>query len=101
MANEVQANGWTAVPISGKQIIEARRPISPPDPVKIEDVHFPLEDPIIVEAQSFVKRQLSPEAYNHSMRVYYWGTISSVLRNSSGAMIDSTHRTSHREAAVP
>jgi cyanamide hydratase len=75
MANEVQANGWTAVPVSGKQIIEARGAISSPGPLKIKDVHFPLEDPIIVEAQSFVKGKLSPEAYNHSMRVYYWGMI--------------------------
>jgi cyanamide hydratase len=82
MENEVQANGWTAVPVSGKQIIEARGPISPPDPVKVEDVHFPLDDPIIVEAQAFVKRQLSPEAYNHSMRVYYWGTVFQALRNT-------------------
>ena len=82
MANEVQANGWTAVPVSGKQIIEARGPISPPNPVKVEDVHFPLEDPIIVEVQSFVKRQPSPEAYNHSMRVYYWGTVFKALRNT-------------------
>lgn len=75
MPNEVQTNGWTAVPVSGKQIIEARRPISPPDPVEVEDVPFPSEDPIIVEAQSFAQKQLSPEAYNHSMRVFYWGTF--------------------------
>lgn len=75
MSNEVQANGWTAVPVSGKQIVEARKPTSPPDPVKVEDIHFPSEDPIIVEAQSFAQKHLSTEAYNHSMRVFYWGTF--------------------------
>jgi cyanamide hydratase len=78
MSNELQANGWTAVSVSGKQIIEARGPISPPDPVKVEDVHFPSEDPVIVEAQSFAKQHLSPEAYNHSMRVFYWGAATKI-----------------------
>jgi cyanamide hydratase len=75
MSNEVQANGWTAVPVSGKQIIEAHGPITSPVPLKLEDVYFPSEYPVVAEAQSFAKKQLSPEAYNHSMRVYYWGTV--------------------------
>jgi cyanamide hydratase len=84
MADEVQANGWTAVPVSGKQIIEARGQISPPAPVKVEDIHFPSEDPIIVEAQSFAKQHLSLEAYNHSMRVFYWGTPTKPVDMSDG-----------------
>ena len=63
------------MPVSGKQIIQERGPLSDAAPVKVEDIYFPSDVPLVSEAQTFAKQRLSPEAFNHSMRVYYWGTL--------------------------
>ncbi|KAB2102311.1 Cyanamide hydratase [Alternaria gaisen] len=71
--DEVQANGWTAVPVSALKIFQARGQLSPPFVIEIEDVYFPSDNPLVAEAQNFAKTRLSAETYNHSMRVFYWG----------------------------
>ncbi|THY07704.1 cyanamide hydratase [Aureobasidium pullulans] len=71
-ANETKTNGWTAVPVSGKQIFQTRGDISTPTPVTVADVYFPSDVALVADAQAFVKNRLSPEAFNHSMRVFYW-----------------------------
>ncbi|XPS93880.1 Cyanamide hydratase [Ascochyta lentis] len=73
--DEVKANGWTAFPISALEIFRARGKLSPPAPTTVQDVYFPSDDPLVAEAQQFAKTRLSPEAYNHSMRVFYWGNV--------------------------
>lgn len=78
---EVKANGWTAVPVNGKRVIESARPLSAPAPVKVEKIYFPSDNSLVLEAQTFAKHCLSPEAFNHSMRVYYWGMFSTVFEN--------------------
>lgn len=82
MSYEEQQNGWTAVLVSGKEIIEAHGPIEIPEPYTAKDIPFPSDDPIVIQAQSFVRHKLSTEAYNHSMRVFYWGTTLSPFRSS-------------------
>lgn len=72
-ADETHANGWTAVPVSAKKIFESLGSLSPPAADDLKDLHFPSEDPIVVGAVQFVKARLSTEAFNHSMRVFYWG----------------------------
>ncbi|CAG7557810.1 unnamed protein product [Fusarium equiseti] len=74
-STEVQANGWTAVPVSAKKIIDSVEKLQEIPPYKTQDIPFPSEDKLVTEAQAFAKARLSPEAYNHSMRVFYWGTI--------------------------
>ena len=71
--NEVQANGWTAVPVSTKKIIDSVVELQEVPPYKTQDIPFPSEDKLVAEAEAFVKARLSPEAYNHSIRVFYWG----------------------------
>ena len=82
--NETQANGWTAVPVSGKKIIEARGEIPAPAPTKVEEVFFPSDNKLVKDAHFFAKQRLSPEAFNHSMRVFYWGTPTGHSPSGSG-----------------
>lgn len=72
---EVKTNGWTAVPINAKNILDSVGKIAEVPTYKAEDIQFPSNDKLVVEAQAFAKARLSPEAYNHSMRVFYWGTL--------------------------
>ncbi|RGP70210.1 cyanamide hydratase [Fusarium sporotrichioides] len=72
---EIKANGWTAVPLNAKEILDTVGKLVEGPTYKVEDIQFPSNDKLVAEAQSFAKERLSPEAYNHSMRVFYWGTL--------------------------
>lgn len=71
--SQVQANGWIAVPVSTKKILDSLVKFQEVPPYKTQDISFPSEDKLVAEAEAFVKARLSPEAYNHSIRVFYWG----------------------------
>lgn len=75
LTNEIKANGWTAVPVSGKQIFQCQKEIGTPAPVAVKDIYFPSEIALVADAQAFAKKRLSPEAFNHSMRGSYWGML--------------------------
>ncbi|KAM0206396.1 hypothetical protein ACHAQD_001568 [Fusarium lateritium] len=91
-STEVKANGWTAVPVSAKKIVDSVEKLEEVPTYKTEDIPFPSDDKLVAEAQGFVKARLSPEAYNHSMRVFYWGTIIAkrLLPEHSQALSQST-----------
>lgn len=71
--SDVKANGWTAVSVSAKAIIDSVGKLQEAGSPTVQDIKFPSEDPLVVEAQAFAKARLGQEAYNHSMRVFYWG----------------------------
>ncbi|KAH7349461.1 cyanamide hydratase [Plectosphaerella cucumerina] len=68
--SDVKANGWTAVSVSAKAIIGSVGKLQEAGSPTVQDIKFPLEDPLVVEAQAFAKARLGQEAYNHSMRVF-------------------------------
>jgi hypothetical protein len=72
-ADETHANGWTAVPVSAKKIFESLGSLSPPAADDLKDSNLPSEDPVVIGAVQFVKARLSTEAFNQSMKVFYWG----------------------------
>ena len=72
-SSEIKANGWTAVSVSGRAIIDSAGQLEKVPSYTVQDIEFPSGDSLVREAQVFVKVRLSPEAYNHSMRVYCWG----------------------------
>ncbi|KAI7773796.1 cyanamide hydratase [Diaporthe eres] len=74
-STEIKANGWTAVSVSAKAIIDSAGRLEKVPSYTVQDIEFPSGDALVGEVQAFVKTRLSPEAYNHSMRVFYWGTV--------------------------
>ncbi|KAF5558559.1 cyanamide hydratase [Fusarium mexicanum] len=76
LPTEVEANGWTAVPVSAKKIKDSAGQLGATQTYTIHDIVFPSDDKLVSEAQAFVKARLSQEAYNHSMRVFYWEALS-------------------------
>lgn len=72
-STEIKANGWTAVSVSAKAIIDSAGRLEKVPSYTVQDIEFPSGDALVGEVQAFVKARLSPEAYNHSMRVFYWG----------------------------
>lgn len=75
-SSEVEANGWTAVSVSAKAIIDSLGQLDKVPSYAVQDLEFPSGDTLVREAQAFAKARLSPEAYNHSMPVFYWGELS-------------------------
>ena len=45
--NEVQANGWTAVPVDGKKIIDQLGGVKETAAIKLEEIHFPSDVPLV------------------------------------------------------
>jgi cyanamide hydratase len=77
MSDPITEHGWTAVPVDPEAIFNGRPYLHKPAPVLAKDIHFPSDDPIVAKVQAYAKERLAPQAYNHSMRVFYWCTFPS------------------------
>jgi cyanamide hydratase len=73
LPSDIKSNGWTAISIDIKDAITPIDSIPDAYPYDVDDFKFPSDDPLVADAQAFAKSHLSEGAYNHSMRVYYWG----------------------------
>ncbi|KAJ2987051.1 hypothetical protein NUW58_g4716 [Xylaria curta] len=71
-AEEIAAHGWTAVPVDAKVIFDKKHVVKP-SALKVADIKFPADDPVVAEVQRYAKEHLTEQTYNHSMRVYHWG----------------------------
>jgi cyanamide hydratase len=74
-ANEVSRNGWTAVALNAGRLFNGNTFENTPTALKVDDIKFPSDDPIVVKVHQYAKEKLPSETYNHSMRVYYYGTL--------------------------
>ncbi|CAG8906576.1 unnamed protein product [Penicillium egyptiacum] len=71
--DEVGLNGWTSVPANAGAIFNDRRLIKEAEPLSLDQIPFPHDDPAVAKTLDYVKRVLHPETLSHSMRVYYYG----------------------------
>ncbi|KAI0455631.1 hypothetical protein F5B21DRAFT_471066 [Xylaria acuta] len=71
-ADDIAKHGWTSVP-SDANVIFNKKPIAKPSALKVVDIQFPADDPVVAEVQRYAKEHLTEQTYNHSMRVYHWG----------------------------
>jgi hypothetical protein len=73
MSDPIKAYGWTAMPRKVETLLATRTDATPPTPVNVNDVPLP-ESPLAKAIHEYAKKELAPETFNHSMRVYYYGT---------------------------
>jgi cyanamide hydratase len=64
--------GFTAVPRSQTKLLAGHKKDSPYIP--IDDIAVP-DTKVARAVNEYVKQELTPETYNHSVRVYFYGTI--------------------------
>ena len=69
----IALHGWTATPRDPNAIFKSRPYLHAPGPLLVKDIPFPSDDPIVAHVQAYAKEKLSPQTYNHSMRVFYFG----------------------------
>ena len=73
--NEVDANGWTAMPANAGTIFGDRPFINQPTPLPLDEIKFPFDEPSVTKTLEYAKKTLHRETLNHSMRVYFYGTL--------------------------
>ena len=73
MADLIQQYGWTAVPRSPDKLVASRINPQSSKALKIEDIPLP-DDNLSQEVIKYAKANLPIETFNHSMRVYFYGT---------------------------
>lgn len=69
--------GWSAVPRSHTKVFPASSSSEGPPPLKVSDLPFP-DTEIVSKTIAYAKEKLPAETFNHSLRVYYYGTLRSV-----------------------
>lgn len=73
-ATQIQQNGWTSVPLDPSKLFNGEPYKNVPGPLLVADIKFPSDDPIVTKVQSYAKDKLPIETFNHSMRVFYFGS---------------------------
>lgn len=73
-AEDIAQHDWTSVPRDAKAIFGEKPFIHEPATISADEIAFPKDDPLVIKVQEHVRPQLSAPTYNHSMRVYYFGT---------------------------
>lgn len=76
-SSEELHNGWTALPLDASKLFNGKPYRTTPSSLKVADITFPQNDPIVSKIQNYAKEKLPIETYNHSMRVYYYGNETS------------------------
>jgi len=69
--DSVALHGWTAVPRDAKAILAGKPYINKPASLLVKDIPFPT-DPLVAKVREYAQNKLSPQTFNHSMRVYYF-----------------------------
>ncbi len=79
MANSaIEKYGWTAVPRKVEDLLQQSQASGPAKPISFSSIKLP-DSALVKAVQEYAKKELAIETFNHSMRVYYYGTPSSKL----------------------
>ena len=68
----IEIYGWTAHPRDPSVLLEGKKNLKAPQPLKVDDIELP-DTQLAKEVLEYAKRELREETFNHSMRVYYYG----------------------------
>ncbi|KAL2757337.1 hypothetical protein ACRALDRAFT_1060739 [Sodiomyces alcalophilus JCM 7366] len=71
--DDIKKNGWDACPLNPAKILKGKAFLHEPKPLRVDEISFPSDDPVVAKVQEYAKARLMEQAYNHSMRVYYYG----------------------------
>lgn len=72
---DITSNGWTSTPADAGAIFKGKSFINEPEALPIGDIPFPFDDATVAKTLEYAKEKLHPETFNHSMRVYHYGTV--------------------------
>jgi cyanamide hydratase len=72
---EIEKYGWTAVPRKFDTLLAQSQAASagPAKPISVASIQLP-DSPLVKAVHEYAKKELAIETFNHSMRVFYYGT---------------------------
>lgn len=88
----LEVHGWTAQPRSFSAFLGDTNALPAPEPQRVDDIPLP-STPLANAVLEYAKRELREETFNHSMRVYYYGTQSIPTPNPSNPPNPPTNQT--------
>ena len=74
MSKTIEEHGWTAVPRSLEKLVAGRKDPKPSKAMKLAEIPLP-HSPLVQSVMQYAQQHLPAETFNHSMRVYYYGTM--------------------------
>ena len=74
----LEANGWIAQPRSVSTFLGDTTSLKAPEPQRVDNIPLP-STPLANAVLEYAKKELREETFNHSMRVYYYGTPISII----------------------
>ena len=74
MSDVIRLYGWAAKPRDPAVFLDGNKNIKEPEPQSVESITLP-DSPIAKAVLEHARKELSAETFNHSMRVFYYGTI--------------------------
>lgn len=69
----LETHGWTAQPRDFSAFLGEKKDLPPPEPQTVDRIPLPTT-PLARAVLDYAKKELREETFNHSMRVYYYGT---------------------------
>ena len=70
----LETDGWTAQPRSFSTFLGDTNALKAPEPQRVDNIPLPTT-PLANAVLDYAKQELREETFNHSMRVYYYGTL--------------------------
>ena len=69
----LETDGWTAQRRSFSSFLGDTKALKAPQPQRVDNIPLPAT-PLANAVLDYAKQELREETFNHSMRVYYYGT---------------------------
>ena len=73
MSDLVKEHGWTAVPRDPCALLNGKKNVKDPKPRYVQNITVP-QTPLANAVHDYAKRKLIEQTFNHSMRVYFYGS---------------------------
>ncbi|KAL9029322.1 MAG: hypothetical protein Q9196_002428 [Gyalolechia fulgens] len=90
MADAIELYGWVAKPRDVSKLLQGMKSNRHPEPQNVASTGFP-DTPLAKSVFEYAKKELSPETFNHSMRVYYYGKAIQTQQFPDWCFTDETY----------
>ncbi len=74
MSDAISLYGWAAKPRDPAVFLNGKKNFKHPVPQTVESIKLP-DTPVAKAVLEYAREELNTETFNHSMRVFYYGTI--------------------------
>lgn len=80
--NDTTLHGWTPVVRDHQALLSGNHYINKPSALSVKDIQFPSDD-LVSKVREHAEEKLPAPTFNHSMRVFYFGTPGNLIASST------------------